>query len=571
MTNQPAANEPAAPEPSERDTAPDNTEPRYEADYLPRDLPPDETQHRVTEPAPRFAEYEAEPPYAEKTPESGEAPPPPPPPPPPGPMPPPPPIPPPGFERPGFDRHRLVRPVNGRYVAGVCAAIGRATNTDPTLWRVLFAVLTLAGGVGLLGYLVGWLLIPGEGDTASPVESMLGRGHSKTSTPLVIGVAALAVLTFAVIVSNNLTPAIIGVAVVVGTAVLLIRGSNQNQQQRPPASGPYTYPGMPPGPFPPGAPMSSAPTTPAPPGAAPFGAPEPPIPPVPPPAPTLNIPSSGAPAMAPPATVPPAPPYGPLPPSPGGYRPPFAPHGPYASSSPYAASLGYTTAPGGPGAPVPPYPGLQPVPARPPKPPRPRSKLGRITLSVLCLALGVLAVVDIAGRVTVEPQVYIGTALAVIALGLILGAWLGRARWLIPVGVILTIALAGSATVDRVDNIRQVDNIDVRPATVAEIQPEYRTEVGDVDLDLSNVQFGTERVAIEVRVGVGGNVTITLPPKVDATVGVDVQGGDLDLFGQHYSGLNQHKQISNLGDDGAGGGNVDLTIDVSWGNVEVNR
>jgi hypothetical protein len=58
---------------------------------------------------------------------------------------------------------------------------------------------------------------------------------------------------------------------------------------------------------------------------------------------------------------------------------------------------------------------------------------------------------------------------------------------------------------------------------------------------------------------------------VDATLVADVQGGDLDLFGQHYSGLNQHTQVQNLGGDGAGGGNVDLTIDVSWGNVEVNR
>ena len=59
-------------------------------------------------------------------------------------------------------------------VAGVCAAVGRATNTDPALWRVLFAVLALAGGVGLLAYLVGWLLIPAEGrDT--PAHGIRGR------------------------------------------------------------------------------------------------------------------------------------------------------------------------------------------------------------------------------------------------------------------------------------------------------------------------------------------------------------------------------------------------------------
>ena len=71
-------------------------------------------------------------------------------------------------------RYGLVRPARGggRMVAGVAGALGRATNTDPVLWRVLFAVLILAGGLGLFAYVVGWLLIPAEGDTGSPLESL---------------------------------------------------------------------------------------------------------------------------------------------------------------------------------------------------------------------------------------------------------------------------------------------------------------------------------------------------------------------------------------------------------------
>ena len=49
------------------------------------------------------------------------------------------------------------------------------------LWRVLLAVLGFFGGVGMLVYLIGWLIIPGEGDTASPIESLLGRGRSGMS------------------------------------------------------------------------------------------------------------------------------------------------------------------------------------------------------------------------------------------------------------------------------------------------------------------------------------------------------------------------------------------------------
>ncbi|HEX2772291.1 MAG TPA: PspC domain-containing protein, partial [Micromonosporaceae bacterium] len=57
-------------------------------------------------------------------------------------------------------RYGLVRPREGRYLAGVCAAIGRATNTDPVLWRVLLAVLGFFGGIGILLYVAAWLIIP---------------------------------------------------------------------------------------------------------------------------------------------------------------------------------------------------------------------------------------------------------------------------------------------------------------------------------------------------------------------------------------------------------------------------
>ena len=45
-------------------------------------------------------------------------------------------------------------------VAGVAAGIGRALEVDPTLVRLLFALLTLAGGAGIALYLAAALLMP---------------------------------------------------------------------------------------------------------------------------------------------------------------------------------------------------------------------------------------------------------------------------------------------------------------------------------------------------------------------------------------------------------------------------
>ncbi|MCU1458635.1 MAG: putative signal transduction histidine kinase [Actinomycetia bacterium] len=61
----------------------------------------------------------------------------------------------------------LVRPVTGRRVAGVAAAIGNSFGIDPNLVRVAFVILTFASGIGLLGYVACWLLMP-SAEAAEP-------------------------------------------------------------------------------------------------------------------------------------------------------------------------------------------------------------------------------------------------------------------------------------------------------------------------------------------------------------------------------------------------------------------
>ena len=51
-------------------------------------------------------------------------------------------------------RNGLVRPTQGRLLAGVCGALARATNTDPILWRVIISVLTIFGGFGVAGRMI---------------------------------------------------------------------------------------------------------------------------------------------------------------------------------------------------------------------------------------------------------------------------------------------------------------------------------------------------------------------------------------------------------------------------------
>ncbi len=54
---------------------------------------------------------------------------------------------------------KLYRSKN-KWLAGVCGGIAEYFNLDPILIRVIWLVLSLAYGVGILAYIIAWLLIP---------------------------------------------------------------------------------------------------------------------------------------------------------------------------------------------------------------------------------------------------------------------------------------------------------------------------------------------------------------------------------------------------------------------------
>lgn len=60
------------------------------------------------------------------------------------------------------DVSRLRRSSSDRYVAGVAGGLARHLDIDPVIIRVLFVVLTLFGGAGIVVYGALWLLVPDE-------------------------------------------------------------------------------------------------------------------------------------------------------------------------------------------------------------------------------------------------------------------------------------------------------------------------------------------------------------------------------------------------------------------------
>ena len=60
-----------------------------------------------------------------------------------------------------FKGKRLFRSKKNRMIAGVCGGIGEYSNTDPTLIRLLWALITLfTMGTGIIAYIIAWIIIP---------------------------------------------------------------------------------------------------------------------------------------------------------------------------------------------------------------------------------------------------------------------------------------------------------------------------------------------------------------------------------------------------------------------------
>jgi signal transduction histidine kinase len=94
-----------------------------------------------------------------------------------------------------------------RIVAGVCGGIATALGVDATLVRLVFALLALAGGAGILLYLA---------------LKVYADGRVRVGAPLVAGAAALLLLALGLSFT-----AVIGVSLIVaGLATILVRGGS---------------------------------------------------------------------------------------------------------------------------------------------------------------------------------------------------------------------------------------------------------------------------------------------------------------------------------------------------------
>lgn len=68
----------------------------------------------------------------------------------------------------------LRRSRDDRWLGGVCGGIARFTGAESWIFRLLFALLALCAGTGVLVYLLMWILVP-----ADPIAPGQAQGHQQ--------------------------------------------------------------------------------------------------------------------------------------------------------------------------------------------------------------------------------------------------------------------------------------------------------------------------------------------------------------------------------------------------------
>lgn len=75
----------------------------------------------------------------------------------------------PGLPPPAPSR-RLARDMNDKKIAGVCSGFARYLGLDVTLVRIVWILIVLAAGTGLLAYVIAWIVMPADYGTTPMQE-----------------------------------------------------------------------------------------------------------------------------------------------------------------------------------------------------------------------------------------------------------------------------------------------------------------------------------------------------------------------------------------------------------------
>ncbi|MFD9549499.1 PspC domain-containing protein [Nocardia salmonicida] len=198
------------------------------------------------------------------------------------------------------------------------------------------------------------------------------------------------------------------------------------------------------------------------------------------------------------------------------------------------------------------------APVAPPPPKRPRSRLTPVTIGLAILAAALAGAAAASGVEWMTPARIAAFALAVVGLGLVVGAFLRRGYGLL----VLTAPLAGFVVLASLIGPIEFDSATMgdrtwAPVALTELQPTYAVNMGSGTLDLRELNL-TESRTVEVSVNMG-EATVLLPENMTVKTTCEVDMGE------------SHCTDGISGPNTPGAPVLDLRVAVNMGEAAVNR
>jgi hypothetical protein len=176
---------------------------------------------------------------------------------------------------------------------------------------------------------------------------------------------------------------------------------------------------------------------------------------------------------------------------------------------------------------------------------------------------------DLTGVLNVPATGYLAAALAVVGAGLLTGAWLGRARPLIALGVVLALALPVVHAMEAVDPPENVGDLTWVPQDRTELADEYALTFGSGVVDLRGVDFSGHRTELTIRI-MFGEMRVALPDDVAVEATVRSPFGGATVFGESRDWASG-ETVTDPGSGDPADGTLLLDLHVQFGQLEVHR
>ncbi|MFU8840510.1 MAG: PspC domain-containing protein [Nitriliruptoraceae bacterium] len=216
----------------------------------------------------------------------------------------------------------------------------------------------------------------------------------------------------------------------------------------------------------------------------------------------------------------------------------------------------------------------------PPVPERSNGLLSRATVGLLLVTVGILWSLRLAGALAITGAQLLAAALLVVGLGLLVGAFVGRARGLIWVGAILLplvllAQLPGSSWIDTVPSVTTgsgtaAGELRLAPTDLDDLQDSYEVGAGSIRLDLTRLPLDGEDLEVEISIG-AGEIRVVVPDDIDLNASASVGIGEIRLLERRSGGIGVGELEVTYDAPGQAAGSLDLELSTGIGGIRVEQ